>query len=108
MAGLGPVTKGSALTSVFISGPVAITVRDWNSAARPPTVAPGPDYAAANRPQASITAAGRWFSRSCRSATAGCGKQTCFMVLPDPGMPRFGYQPQSCNNDADSASSKTS
>lgn len=21
------------------------------------------------------------------------------MVLPDPGTPRFGYQPQSCNND---------
>lgn len=25
--------------------------------------------------------------------------QTCFRVLPDPGTPRFGYQPQSCNND---------
>jgi hypothetical protein len=29
MAGLGPVTTGSAMTLVFISGPVAITVRDW-------------------------------------------------------------------------------
>jgi hypothetical protein len=30
------------------------------------------------------------------------------MVLPDPGSLRFGYQPQSCNNDAGSASWKTS
>ena len=44
------------MTLVFISGPVAITVRDRDSAARPPAVAPGPDYAAANRPRSSITA----------------------------------------------------
>ena len=72
------------MTVVFISGPVAIIVRDREQRGE--------------QAAASITARATPVSRSCRPAAADCGKRTCFMVLPDPGTPRFGCHPQSCNN----------
>jgi len=61
-------------------------------------VVPGPDYNAANRRKASITARAAGFT--VLPVSGGRLRQAdLFQVLPGPGTPRFGYQPHSFNND---------